>query len=215
MENTRPTPVDLTKFSVGTAREDVLAQEGAPISTTAHGDGTSCDLYRLYTKGYGEGGKIPISVAETAADFFTLGLAEIVLTPTEAATKNDLHPVDFCYYKNQKLASVSERPESDGSDNPAPITAAQASGQASADAATPVAGASPQASSTQAASAPSPAAAATQAASTSSPAAAAPPAVSAASSSAPTPAATSAASAGTPPSQTASSAGIPTGAIAK
>jgi hypothetical protein len=80
MENTRPTPTDLSQFQPGTVREDILAKIGAPIDSVPHKDGTSCDLHRLYTHGYGEGGKIPISVAETAADFFTIGLAELVLT---------------------------------------------------------------------------------------------------------------------------------------
>lgn len=111
MENTRPTPTDLVQFAPGTSRDDVLAKLGAPITSTPKPEGTSCDLYRLYTKGYGETGKIPITVLETAADFFTLGLAEIVLTPTEAMTKNDQHPVDFCY-KDEKLVSVAQRPES-------------------------------------------------------------------------------------------------------
>lgn len=110
MENTRPTPTNLAQFAPGTSREDVLATLGSPISSTAKPDGMSCDLYRLYTRGYGEGGKIPLSVLETAADVFTIGLAEVVLTPAEAATKNKQHPVDFCY-KDQKLVSVEQRPE--------------------------------------------------------------------------------------------------------
>ena len=126
MENTRPTPTDLVEFSPGTTRDDVLAKLGAPISSTPQPGGTSCDLYRLYTKGYGETGKIPISVLETAADVFTIGLAEIVLTPAEAMTKNDQHPVDFCY-RDQKLVSVAQRPES-GTPAAADTTAVTAAG---------------------------------------------------------------------------------------
>jgi hypothetical protein len=110
MENTRPTPTNLIQYAPGTTRDDVLAKLGAPITSSPGPGGMSCDLYRLYTKGYGEAGKIPLSVLEVAADVFTIGLAEIVLTPTEAMTKNDQHPVDFCY-KDQKLVSVEQRPE--------------------------------------------------------------------------------------------------------
>jgi hypothetical protein len=109
MEATRPTPVDLTEFQEGATRDSVLEKLGSPQSTATESDGASCDFYKLYTKGYGAGGKIPIAVAEGAADFFTLGLAEVVLTPTEGVTKNELHPVAFCY-KDQKLARVT-RPE--------------------------------------------------------------------------------------------------------
>jgi hypothetical protein len=109
MEATRPTPVDLTEFQEGATRDSVLEKLGSPQSTATESDGASCDFYKLYTKGYGAGGKIPLAVAEGAADFFTLGLAEVVLTPTEGVTKNELHPVAFCY-KDQKLARVT-RPE--------------------------------------------------------------------------------------------------------
>jgi hypothetical protein len=107
MESTRPTPVDLTQFHDGQSRDSVLEQLGSPEGTFAESDGVSCDNYRLYTKGYGAGGKIPIAIAEGAADVFTLGLAEAVLTPTEGATKNEKHPVTFCY-KNQALARVTQ-----------------------------------------------------------------------------------------------------------
>ena len=69
-------------------------------------DGATCDYYKLYTRGYGAGGKIPIAVGEAAADVFTIGLAEIVLTPTEGVTRNEKHPVAFCYV-NQKLVRVT------------------------------------------------------------------------------------------------------------
>ena len=49
--------------------------------------------------------KSPLAVAESAADVFTLGLAEAVLTPTEGVTKNEQHPVTFCY-KNNSLVRV-------------------------------------------------------------------------------------------------------------
>jgi len=37
---------------------------------------------------------------------FTLGLAEAVMTPAEGATKNEKHPVTFCY-RDQKLTRAS------------------------------------------------------------------------------------------------------------
>lgn len=109
MEATRPTPVDLSQFDVGQTRDSVLESLGSPQSTVTESDGASCDIYDLYTKGYGAGGKIPIAVAEGAADFFTLGLAEIVLTPTEGVTKNEKHPVTFCY-KDQKVVRIITTP---------------------------------------------------------------------------------------------------------
>jgi hypothetical protein len=97
MEATRPSPVDLDQFQPGQTRDSVLEKLGSPTNSVAESTGESCDLYKLYTRGYGAAGKIPIAVAEGAADFFTLGLAEAVMTPAEGVTKNELRPVAFCY----------------------------------------------------------------------------------------------------------------------
>jgi hypothetical protein len=138
MESTRPTPVDVSQFQPGQNRDFVLEQLGAPQSTVTESDGASCDFYKLYTRGYGAGGKIPIAIAEGAADVFTLGLPEAITTPAEGATKNDLHPVTFCY-KNGSLirvvrqgspASEAGVPESQTPAQPSPavsISAAQPS----------------------------------------------------------------------------------------
>ena len=124
MEATRPTPVDLTQYQEGMMRDAVLEKLGAPDSTALESDGLSCDFYQLYTHGYGAGGKIPIAIAESAADFFTLGLAEVALTPTEGVTKNEKHPVAICY-NAQKLARITDKgqPIVSADKNP-PITAA-------------------------------------------------------------------------------------------
>jgi hypothetical protein len=124
MEATRPTPVDLNDYQEGMMRDAVLERLGAPDNTAVESDGASCDFYKLYTHGYGAGGKIPIAVVEGAADVVTLGLAEIVLTPTEGVTKNEKHPVTFCY-KAQKLARITGdgQPTASASEIP-PITPA-------------------------------------------------------------------------------------------
>jgi len=106
MEATRPTPVDLDEYQIGQSRDSILERLGAPESSVKESDGASCDFYKLYTKGYGAGGKIPIAVAEGAADFFTLGLAEVLLTPAEGVTKNDKHPVAICY-KDSKMVRLN------------------------------------------------------------------------------------------------------------
>jgi len=74
-ESTRPTPVDLNEYQEGMSRDAVLEKLGAPDTSAVEANGMSCDFYKLYTKGYGAGGKIPIALAEGAADVFTLGLA--------------------------------------------------------------------------------------------------------------------------------------------
>jgi len=107
MEATRPTPVDLSQFQPGDTRDSVVDKLGDPLSARTDASGASCDHYNLYTHGYGAGGKAGIAVLEGAADVFTLGLAEVITTPTEALTKNETHPVTFCY-RDSKLARLSE-----------------------------------------------------------------------------------------------------------
>jgi hypothetical protein len=118
MEATRPTPVDLGKFQPGDSRSSVTQELGLPVSTSKGATGTSCDLYLLYTKGYGFAGKAPIVVGELAADFFTVGLAEIILSPTEAVTRNEKRTVWFCY-QNDALVSVTVK--NAGAETPTPV----------------------------------------------------------------------------------------------
>jgi hypothetical protein len=107
MESTRPTPVDLSQFQPGDARDLVVERLGTGRSTTKESDGASCDLYELYTHGYGAAGKVGIAVLAGAADAVTLGLAEVITTPAEGVTRNETHPVTFCY-QDGKLARLSE-----------------------------------------------------------------------------------------------------------
>ena len=105
MEANRPTPTNLHKFEVGQSRDSVRQRLGAPDDSVIQTDGTNCDSYQLYTKGYGAGGKVGVALLEGAADVLTLGLTEVVLTPTEVLTKNEKHPVSFCY-SSDKLVRV-------------------------------------------------------------------------------------------------------------
>src|SRR5271154_5401368 len=82
MEATRPAPVRLAEFPPGESRDAVVAKLGEPTTSTA--------------------------VGEVVADFFTLGIAEAVSTPTEALTRNKKTPVWFCY-RNDTLARVTPK----------------------------------------------------------------------------------------------------------
>jgi hypothetical protein len=107
MEATRPTPVDLAQFTSGQPRDMVREELGTPQGNASEADGAACDFYNLYTHGYGTGGKVGLAFLEGAADVFTLGAAEVVNTPVEGATRNQTHPVTFCY-KDGKLARITE-----------------------------------------------------------------------------------------------------------
>jgi hypothetical protein len=107
MEAERPSATNLSKFSAGDSRVDVISKIGPPLSTMDDA-GKSCDIYKLHTKGTNAAGKAGIIFGEAAADFFTLGLAEVALTPAEAASKAGLHTVMFCYDADKRLASMKD-----------------------------------------------------------------------------------------------------------
>jgi hypothetical protein len=107
MEANRPDPVDLSQFAPGQKRINVLAELGEPTAS-APDAGSSCDIYKLFTRGPQAAGKGAIAAGEIVADIFTIGLAEVVFTPVEAATKNSKHTVLFCYDEQAKLLSVKE-----------------------------------------------------------------------------------------------------------
>jgi hypothetical protein len=108
MEATRPAPVRLAQFDPGESRDDVVAKLGEPVSTTTDADDASCDLYSLPLAGYGNWAKAGIAFGEFLADVGTIGIAEVVSTPTEAATRNKMTPVWFCYRKGL-LARVTPK----------------------------------------------------------------------------------------------------------
>ena len=87
MEATRPDPVDLSQFTIGEGRPQVVESLGAPATTIKDGD-NSCDVYKLYTRGPSGAGKGAIAATEAVADVFTLGLAEVITSPVEGMTKN-------------------------------------------------------------------------------------------------------------------------------
>jgi hypothetical protein len=107
MEASRPDPVNLKNFTVGEKKINVVSEIGSPVASAPDGS-DSCDIYKLYTHGPEAAGKGAIAAGEILADIFTIGLAEVVFTPVEAATKNSKHTVLFCYDQDAKLVSVKE-----------------------------------------------------------------------------------------------------------
>jgi hypothetical protein len=95
MEASRPVPVDISQFAIGEGRPQVVETLGAPVATVKEGD-SSCDVYKICTRGPGGAGKGAVAATEAVADVFTLGLAEVISSPVEGATKSAKHTVTFC-----------------------------------------------------------------------------------------------------------------------
>jgi hypothetical protein len=107
MEADRPTPTDLSQFAVGETRPQIINVIGAPAAQKQDGI-QSCDIYKLYTKGPNNVGKVAIVTTEVTADIFTLGLAEVITSPVEYGTRNKKHTVTFCYATDGKLITMTD-----------------------------------------------------------------------------------------------------------
>ena len=95
-ENARPDPINMAQFKQGSTRIDVIGAIGKP-EMTIQKDHRPCDVYKIYTRGIGSGGKAAMAITEGVTDVATLGLAEIAWSGVHAGTRPDMHTVLFCY----------------------------------------------------------------------------------------------------------------------
>ena len=77
----QPGPADLSGIGIGTPRQQVIVQLGAPKMIDTAANGNKQDIFE-FQSGFNQASKVR-SVFYVAADVFTLGLAEIVLWPLE------------------------------------------------------------------------------------------------------------------------------------
>jgi hypothetical protein len=119
MEAARPTPVDLAKFRPGQDRDSVVQQLGNPVTTEVQTGGESCDLYELFVTGHGTLRKAATMFVEGATDV-VMPAAELLWTPSQAVTRDQKHPIWFCY-ESQKLVSVGPKPSSSATPTPSAV----------------------------------------------------------------------------------------------
>ena len=104
--------VDL--FKVGTPRGALLGEFGHPTATDTKPDGTKCDTFS-FTQGYSGGAKAGRAFAHGIADLLTLGLWEVIGTPTEAVFSGSTVGYQACYDKEDRVQTVILlTPENDG-----------------------------------------------------------------------------------------------------
>lgn len=107
MEANRPDPVYLSNFVLGQPRADITAEIGKPISSVTEAN-SSCDIYKLYTKGPSPRARDVIVATEAVAAIVTFGLSELAAAPIEHATQSEKRVVAFCYSPDDKLVSIRE-----------------------------------------------------------------------------------------------------------
>jgi hypothetical protein len=79
----QPDAKDVGLFKAGTPRSLLLAEFGLPVASEERG-GHKYEIFK-FRNGYSAGAKAGRAVFHGAADVLTLGLWEVVGTPTEAA----------------------------------------------------------------------------------------------------------------------------------
>lgn len=99
----QPKKKDLAVLNPGTQRPLLIAEFGAPIHTETK-DGNKVDVFS-FVQGYSTGAKTGRAVFHGAADVFTLGLWEVVGTPTEAILDGQDMAVQVNYDAGDKVVS--------------------------------------------------------------------------------------------------------------
>ena len=101
----QPSAKDVDLFKVGTSRSMLLAEFGAPTVSEVK-NGKKCELYK-FVQGYSTGVKTGRAVFHGVADFFTLGLWEVVGTPTEAVFSGDEMAYEVTYDENDRIELIT------------------------------------------------------------------------------------------------------------
>lgn len=100
----QPPKKNLGVLKEGTPRGLLLAEFGQPSATESK-DGKKVDVFS-FTQGYSKGAKTGRAVIHGAADVFTLGLWEVVGTPTEAVFDGKKMAFEVTYDASDKVEKV-------------------------------------------------------------------------------------------------------------
>ncbi len=100
----QPPKKDLSVLLAGTPRSQLLAELGQPVTTETR-DGKRVDVF-VFTQGYSKPAKAGRALFHGAADVFTLGLWEVVGTPTEAVFNGTKMSYEVIYDENDQVDKV-------------------------------------------------------------------------------------------------------------
>jgi len=105
MATRQPSYKNLNCLNTGMPRDDVLAELGSPTSSETDADGNRVDIFQ-FKQGYTSGTKAARALVHGAADVFTLGLWEVVGTPTEAVFSGKDMATKVTYDKKNRVKEV-------------------------------------------------------------------------------------------------------------
>jgi hypothetical protein len=100
----QPSRKDVALFSQGIPRNLVLAEVGPPVVTEMKGN-KRVEVF-AFTQGYSKAARVGRTIGHGAADVLTLGLWEVVGTPTEAAFNGTRVAYEVTYDATDRIESV-------------------------------------------------------------------------------------------------------------
>lgn len=101
----QPSTKNIDLFKVGTPRNMLLAEFGLPTVSEVR-NGKKCEIYK-FVQGYSTGAKAGRAVFHGTADVLTLGLWEVIGTPTEGAFSGDEMAYEVSYDENDRIDQVT------------------------------------------------------------------------------------------------------------
>jgi hypothetical protein len=101
----QPPKKNISLFSVGTPRDMLLAEFGMP-SVSEMKEGRRRDIF-TFKQGYSTATRTGRAVFHGVADIFTLGLWEVVGTPTELVFQGEEMAFDVSYDENDRIDKVT------------------------------------------------------------------------------------------------------------
>ena len=100
----QPDAKNVDLFAVGTPRAMLLAEFGLPVVAETR-EGKKYEIFK-FTDGYSAGAKAGRAVFHGAADVLTLGLWEVIGTPTEGVFDGDEMAFQVRYDPNERIDEV-------------------------------------------------------------------------------------------------------------
>ena len=100
----QPGAKNMNVLTAGMPRDAVIAELGSPIHTEVE-NGKKADIFK-FVQGYSQANKTIRTIGHGVADVFTLGLWEVVGTPTEATFNGQDVAVKVIYDAGDKVEQV-------------------------------------------------------------------------------------------------------------
>ncbi len=100
----QPSRKDVKLFAKGMPRNLIVGEVGAPVITETR-NGQRVDVY-AFRQGYSKAARVSRTIGHGAADVLTLGLWEMVGTPTEAAFNGKRVVYEVTYDASDRVETV-------------------------------------------------------------------------------------------------------------